>query len=77
MKITDDYSAKIKLWAANPKVHPLPPFKLAVTFSPQKFSSHAEMNEWKRKLILEHARALAKNGPLSVSLPFADWREAC
>lgn len=60
MKLSDDYRAKLRLWVANPKVCPLPAFRLYVRFSPQRFKSYAEMNEWKRSLIREQARATAK-----------------
>ena len=57
MKITDDYKAKYRLWAANPRVvaAPVPP-KLP-QFASRKFSSHAEMNEWKRTLLLKLAQS--------------------
>ncbi len=59
MKISDDYRAKIRLWAANPVVLPAPPPKLP-RFSSKRFSSHAEMNRWKRELL----RQIAKETPL-------------
>lgn len=61
MKATDDYSAKIRFWAAEavkPGFRPLPcpiPENLP-PFSPQRFSSYAEFNEWKRNYLLEIAR---------------------
>jgi hypothetical protein len=61
MKITDDYRAKIRLWAANPRVVPLPPGPRLPRFRARKFSSHAEMNAWKRELVLELARRYADN----------------
>lgn len=54
-KLTDDYTAKIRLWAANPRIWPLPPGPPIPRFSPQKFNSYEEMNEWKKNLILQIA----------------------
>ena len=56
MKITDDYSAKHRLWAANPRVVPVPAAPRLPEFKSRRFSSHAEMNEWKRSLLLQLAR---------------------
>ena len=62
MKITDDYKAKYRLWAANPQVIAAPtPLKLP-KFASRKFSSHAEMNEWKRNLLREIAHVTAPHG---------------
>jgi hypothetical protein len=55
MKISDDYQAKIRLWAANPKVIPLPGPKLPA-FRSRKFSSSAEMNAWKHELLKQAAQ---------------------
>ncbi len=57
MKITDDYKAKYRLWAANPRVIAAPAAPKLPKFASRKFSSHAEMNEWKRGLLLELARS--------------------
>jgi hypothetical protein len=57
MKITDDYKAKIRLWAADCRVVPAPPVKLLPGFRSQKFNSHAEMNVWKKSLILKLAES--------------------
>ncbi|MEI7732060.1 MAG: hypothetical protein WCO56_20975 [Verrucomicrobiota bacterium] len=62
MKVTDDYNAKLRLWAANPQVMPLPPACPLPKFSPQKFSSHKAMNRWKAKLLREHARQHSTHG---------------
>ncbi len=51
----DDYDAKIRFWAANPKVIPLPPGPKVPYFPPKKFNSHAEMNAWKEELIRKMA----------------------
>jgi len=56
MKISDDYKAKIRLWAQNPKVVSLPKGPTIPRFKAQRFSSHEEMNRWKRELILSIAR---------------------
>ena len=63
MEVTDDYRAKIRLWAANPRVEPLPSSLPRLPPSrPQRFASHEEMNRWKRALIAEMARRAAKYG---------------
>jgi hypothetical protein len=64
-KITDDYLAKVRLWAANPRVIPLPPGPKIPHFPPQRFRSHAEMNEWKRLLFLRMAEEQAGIDELS------------
>ena len=55
MKITDDYKAKYRLWATNPRVIAAPAPPKLPKFASRKFSSHAEMNEGKRALLLELA----------------------
>jgi hypothetical protein len=59
MKSTDDYKAKYRLWAANPRVVAAPPAPRLPKFASRRFSSHAEMNEWKRNLLRELARAIS------------------
>jgi len=56
MKATDDYQAKIRLWATDQKVIPLPDGPKVPKFTAQKFSTHAEMNRWKQALLLQMAR---------------------
>ena len=61
MKAADDIHAKIRFWAAEaaqPGHRPLPcpqPDGLPA-FAPRRFSSYAELNEWKRGYLLEIAR---------------------
>jgi len=64
MKITDDYKAKYRLWAENPRIVParkvsLPPFKS------KRFASHAEMNEWKASFLREIAQVVQRLGKLT------------
>jgi hypothetical protein len=59
MKITDDYTAKHRLWAASPRVVAAPPAPRIPDFKCRRFSSHAEMNEWKRSVL----RLLAQAAP--------------
>lgn len=62
MKITDDYKAKYRLWAAHPCVAPAPvPVRLP-QFKSRKFSSHAEMNLWKQEVLRERAQAAPAHG---------------
>ena len=56
MKIVDDYNAKLRIWAENPRVIAAPASPPLPNFKSRRFSSHAEMNEWKRSLLLEIAR---------------------
>jgi hypothetical protein len=59
MKITDDYNAKYRLWAANPTVVPAPAAPRLPDFKSKRFSSHAELNTWK----LSALRRLAQLSP--------------
>lgn len=61
-KITDDYRAKIRMWAANPQVIPPLPLPKLPKFSRQKFNSYEEMNEWKRQLLLRVAAETSNRG---------------
>lgn len=62
IKISDDYSAKVRLWAAHPRVLPAPgPFRLP-HFRSRRFSSHAEMNAWKAGMMREIAQSLPAPG---------------
>ena len=62
MKITDDYRAKYRLWAENPTVASLPVAPALPSFRPQKFRSHAEMNEWKQALLCQLAASGSGHG---------------
>ncbi len=53
----DDYQAKIRLWAASAAPRPTPPVPVGLPFfGTRRFSSHAELNAWKRRYLLEIAR---------------------
>jgi hypothetical protein len=56
MKITDDYSAKYRLWAQNPRVAPAPAPVRIPDFKSKRFSSHAEMNAWKSAVLQQLAQ---------------------
>jgi hypothetical protein len=58
MKFTDDYDAKLEIWAREGKVHPLPRAVGLPRFGARRFNSHEEMNAWKRDLLDE----IASNG---------------
>ena len=62
MKRSDDYRAKVKLWAERPTVAPLPPGPGLPKFPAQRFRTHEEMNRWKQSLLLEVARTVARHG---------------
>jgi hypothetical protein len=55
MKTTDDYQAKIRHWALHPEVPRLPRPIAWPPFQSKKFNSYQEMNDWKRKYLLEIA----------------------
>jgi hypothetical protein len=60
VKATDDYRAKLDIWAREGKVSPLPKAVGIPRFRAKKFRSHQEMNAWKRQLLAE----IAANGRL-------------
>lgn len=60
MKITDDYNAKYRLWAANPTVVAAPAATKLPDFKSKRFSSHAELNAWKLSVL----RQLAQMSPV-------------
>ncbi len=62
MKISDDYRAKVRLWAEVPRVVPLPVAPALPRFPAQRFSTHEEMNRWKRALLREVARMVPRHG---------------
>ena len=59
MKISDDYNAKVRLWALFPRVVAAGPVPKLPPFKKQSFRSHEEMNQWKQNLL----RTLARGGP--------------
>jgi hypothetical protein len=61
MKITDDYKAKYRFWAENPRVVPASAVVRIPQFKSQRFSSHTEMNAWKRSVLRELARSAPAN----------------
>lgn len=56
MKITDDYTAKRRLWAAHPTVVPAPPAVHLPGFKSRRFASHAELNAWKSSVLRQLAQ---------------------
>lgn len=50
-KYSDDYTAKLKIWASDPKAQHVPSLSNLPKFGARKFSSCEEMNAWKRSLI--------------------------
>ena len=57
MKITDDYKAKYRLWAANPRVVPASAPVRIPHFKSRRFSTHAEMTAWKSSVLRQLAQA--------------------
>jgi len=51
VKTVDDYSAKLTLWAREPRVVPLPKAVGIPRFAPRRFNSYTEFNAWKRELL--------------------------
>jgi len=58
MKYTDQYAAKLEIWARECKVHPLPKIARLPRLPSKKFRSYTEMNVWKKDLLDQ----LAANG---------------
>lgn len=56
MRITDDHNAKYTIWAKERHVMPLPIMTLPFKFSPRKFQTYKEMNDWKNELIIKIAQ---------------------
>jgi hypothetical protein len=57
MKVTDDYNAKYRLWAANPTVVPAVATPKVPGFKSRRFASHAELNDWKASVLRQLAAA--------------------
>lgn len=53
MKITDDYTAKFKIWAKEGKVYPLAGVSIRLPGGVRSvsFRSYEELNAWKKDLI--------------------------
>jgi isopenicillin N synthase-like dioxygenase len=58
MKISDDYKAKFRLWAANPQVIPASAPAKIPHFKSKRFASHSEMNAWKDSLLRQLAQSV-------------------
>ena len=56
MKITDDYRAKLALWAKEGKVYRMPRIANLPKFGHRRFNSYEELNAWKRSLLEELVR---------------------
>jgi hypothetical protein len=62
VKISDDYRAKVRLWAMRPAVVALPPGPTLPGFTAQKFHTHAELNQWKKSRLRELAQTKVPHG---------------
>ncbi len=51
MKYTDQYTAKLEIWARESRVYPLPKMIGLPRLPSKKFRSYAEMNAWKKELL--------------------------
>ena len=58
--MTDNYRAKYRLWAEEVRVVPAPAAPVIPGFTSRRFATHAEMNEWKRTVLLALARQTAR-----------------
>lgn len=56
MKATDDYNAKLDLWAREGRVYAQPKIANLPRFGSKSFSSYEEMNAWKKELLEELQR---------------------
>lgn len=56
MKKTDDFNAKLELWAAENRIIGFPIATGFPEFKCQRFSSGDDMNAWKTELLAETAR---------------------
>jgi hypothetical protein len=56
MKISDDYEAKLTIWARESRVYALPKVTGLPSFGSKRFRSYEEMNAWKRDYLAEIAR---------------------
>ncbi|MFO7870671.1 MAG: hypothetical protein R6V03_04475 [Kiritimatiellia bacterium] len=52
-KYTDNYSAKMEIWARESRVYPVPKLANLPPFASRKFNSCEEMNAWKKQLLKE------------------------
>jgi hypothetical protein len=57
MKITDDYNAKYRLWAAKPTVIAAGEALKLPGFKSRRFTSHAELDAWKASVLRQMAAA--------------------
>ena len=57
MKRTDDFGAKLLIWAEERKVYPMPKAVGIPHFGAKKFRSYDELNAWKKDLMVQIAAA--------------------
>jgi hypothetical protein len=51
VKYTDDYDAKLEIWARDAKVYAMPRIRNLPRFGWKKFNTYEELNAWKKSLI--------------------------
>jgi len=56
MKATDNYKAKMEIWARENRVMATPKAEGLPHFSCRRFSSASDMNAWKRQLLSDVAK---------------------
>ena len=69
MKISDDYRAKIRLWAMRPTVVALPPGPPLPSFTSQRFHTHEELNQWKKAQLRKLAQAIVRHNEFGTPVP--------
>lgn len=60
MKITGDYNAKYRLWAAKPTVIAAGEAVKLPGFKSRRFADHAELNAWKDSVLRQMVATAAK-----------------
>jgi hypothetical protein len=62
VKISDDYNAKFAIWTRDPQPQPEMKGPSLPKFSPKRFSSYEEFNQWKLDLIRQMVRQMPTPG---------------
>jgi hypothetical protein len=57
MKWTDNYRAKLHIWAVEGRVIPAAQLRPIPGFRSRRFSSYEDLRQWKKKVLLDFVRA--------------------